>query len=280
MIHHNSCTQNVQTHTKNPTVFRLIDSAGALLAPDNEMTVMGTVSMFGVEKHISIQILEQFARLSDLVPLARALCDDMVREVIDHSRMQGKKPVCGKKCSACCSYLVPLCIPEAVLLYEEIQSMPSEQSAEYWDNSLSVARELLEDGSSGAPDPESSLPEVAKWYSDKQVSCPFLKNDLCAIYDKRPLACREYMVTTPPFGCRPGNMDPVEKIELPYSLVESLGEVAAQLEGTPVEAIMLPLILPWIHENRERIQRQWSAPKMAQCLLDVLGAQSSSPTDP
>jgi len=58
---------------------------------------------------------------------------------------------------------------------------------------------------------------------------------------------------------------------LPYSLVEAVGEVAAQLEGTPVEAIMLPLILPWIQENRERAQRKWSAQKMAQCLLNVLG---------
>ncbi|NQV35118.1 MAG: YkgJ family cysteine cluster protein [Phycisphaeraceae bacterium] len=271
MTCHSSCTQNMQTPTKNPTVFRLIDSTGASLASDNEMTVTGTIPMFGVEKHISIQILDQFARLPDLVPLARALCDAMVSEVIDHSRMHGKKPVCGKKCSACCSYLVPLSIPETILLYEEIRSMPSEESGEFWDNSLSVATHLLEDGSSDSPEHESSLPEVAKWYSDKQVSCPFLKNDLCAIYDKRPLACREYMVTTPASGCRPGNMDPVEKVGLPYSLVEAVGEVAAQLEGTPVEAIMLPLILPWIQENRERAQRKWSAQKMAQCLLNVLG---------
>ncbi len=271
MTGNTACMQNVQAKTKRPTVFRLMNSVGTSSIYTNEMTATGTISAFGVEKNISIQILQRSARLSDLIPLAWALCDAMVLEAKDHSRVGGKRTCCQKECSACCSYLVPLSIPEVIHLYDEIQSLPSEQSGEFWGCSLSVARHLLENGSSGVPDSESTLDDVGKWYSDKQATCPFLKNDLCAIYDQRPMACREYWVTTPALQCRPETVGSVETLELPYSVLESLGEVAAQLEGTPVEAVMLPLVLPWIRENRERASRKWSALKMAQCFLYALG---------
>ncbi len=265
-------TTTEETTANSLSVFHLMDSAESPSGVHAEMTVSGTVSAFGIQKQISIEILGHFAGLSDLVPLARALGDVMVSEAIDHSMMHGQSVSCDKKCAACCSYLVPLSIPEVICLYDEIQSLPSEQGREFWGNSVSVARHLLDNDSGQAVGGESTLDAVGQWYSDKQVACPFLKNDLCAIYDHRPLACREHLVTTPALWCRPGVTKPVEQPELPYSVLESLGTVAAQLEGTPVEAIMLPLVLPWIQENRARIQRKWLARTMAQCFINALGA--------
>ncbi len=265
-------TTDEKTTANSESVFHLLDSTESLSCPHDEMTVRSAVSLFGVQKTISIQILDHFARLSDLVPLARALSDAMVSEAIEHSRMLGKSVFCDKKCAACCSYLIPLSIPEVIYLYDEIQSLPFEQSQEFWGNSLSVARQLLENNSVEAVGVESTLDAVGQWYSDKQVACPFLKNDLCAIYDHRPLACREHLVTTPASRCRPEVPGRVEKPALPYSVLESLGQVAAELEGTSVEAIMLPLMLPWIQENTDRINRKWSALKMAQSFVNALGA--------
>jgi Fe-S-cluster containining protein len=267
-----SLTTDEKTTANSESVFHLMDSSDSQSCAHSEMIASGTVSVFGVHKTISIQVLDRFARLSDLVPLARALSDVMVSEAIDHARGLGKTVFCDKKCAACCSYLVPLSIPEAICLYDEIQSLPPEQSHEFWSNSLSVAKQLLENDSGDVVNGESTLGAVGQWYSSKQVACPFLQNDLCAIYEHRPLACREYLATTPALWCQPEAARRVEKPDLPYSVLESLGKVAAQLEGTSVEAIMLPLTLPWIQENSERIQRKWSALSMAQSLIDALGA--------
>ncbi|MCP4451810.1 MAG: YkgJ family cysteine cluster protein [Planctomycetes bacterium] len=267
-----SSTVTEKTTARGGAVYCLAEPGETLSSAQSEMTVSRIISVFGVQKNISIQILDPEARLSDLVPLARALTDAMVSEAIDRSRQLGKRVVCDRKCAACCSYLVPLSIPEVIHLHDEVQSFSPEQSREFWENSLSVATRLLEGDSSEAVDGESSLDAVGEWYSDKQVACPFLEQDLCAIYDHRPLACREHLVTTPAPACSPEAVGHVEKPELPCSVLEAIGKVAAQLEGTPVEAIMLPLMLPWIQENPDRVQRKWSALEMAQCFMQAMSA--------
>ena len=262
----------VHTNTRNATVFQLLNSTEPLSACDEEMTVSSTVSVLGNSRPLSVKIHEPYARLSDLVPLARAVSDLMVQETIDHSGRLGKTVVCTKKCSTCCRYLVPVSIPEAICIYDEIQSLPPDASQEFWDDSLAAARQLLEEGSCSRPHDGATLKDVGQWYSDKEVTCPFLKNDLCAIYALRPLACREHLVTTPASHCRPETVESAEKPDLGCSVLEALGQVVADLEGGGVEAIMLPLILPWIQENGERIHREWPAREMAQGLLNALGA--------
>ena len=261
-----------KTSANSDSVFQLIDSTEPPSGPGSDMIATGTISLFGVQKHLSIQILDHLAGLSDLIPLAWALSDVIMSETINHARTLGKRTSCQQKCSACCGYLVPLAIPEVIRLFDEIQALPAQRSREMWGNSLSVAGRLLNNDACEVPNGETTLENLGVWYSDKQVTCPFLENDLCTIYDQRPLACREYLVTTSPQCCRTDSEAVVEKLELPLSILECLGEVAADLEGTAVEGIMLPLILPWVLKNRERTQRRWSAQTMAQRFLDVLSA--------
>ncbi|MCF7972301.1 MAG: YkgJ family cysteine cluster protein [Phycisphaerae bacterium] len=189
--------------------------------------------------------------------------------------MQGKTIPCCEGCSTCCNYLVPLSIPEVIHVYEEIAALPAQLGHAFWGNSLRVAGQLLDNDTDHVPNGESSLDQVGQWYAHKEAACPFLENNLCALYDQRPLACREYLVATPASWCRPELVGRVEKIELPFSVLECLGKAAAQLEGTPVEAVMLPLILPWIEENEDRIHRKWSSREMAQCFLDNLAPRQT-----
>jgi Fe-S-cluster containining protein len=261
---------SAQTLTCGTQVFQWVDSTTCPSCATPDTIVQGTVSLFGVRKLISIQIFEPFARLSDLVPLARGVCDDMVCEALDRAASPGKVIPCRAGCSTCCNYLVPLSIPEVIHLYEEIQSLPPERCYGFFSNSLEAARQLLGCGESGVPGEESTLDHLGQWYCQRNIPCPFLEKDLCAIYDQRPLACREHLVTTPAQWCHPGLADRAHKLELQVSVLECLGRVTAHLEGTPVEAVMLPLMLPWIQENDERVHRKWSAKKVAQCFLDDL----------
>jgi Fe-S-cluster containining protein len=266
------CTKTEDSITKGGEVFRLIDSTESLSVYGHPRVVNGQISLFGVQRHLSIEILGNFARLSDLVPLAQSLCDLVVCEAKERSGIEGKAIPCGKGCSTCCSYLVPLSIPEAIYLYEKTQSLPFSRSRGLWSQSLAVARELLAynplEGLSGD---EETLDHVGRWYSSKKRPCPFLAQDLCSIYDQRPLACREHLVTTPSLWCERNSVDRAQSLELPYSMVESLGKVTSELEKATVEAVMLPLVLPWIQDNRERLLQKWSAWRMAECFLEVLG---------
>jgi Fe-S-cluster containining protein len=263
---------NLPVQAESEPVFHLIDFSDAPCVCDDETTVTGTVSVFGTVRYVSVGIQQRHAGVCDLMPLAWTLCDVAVREALDRARAAGKRVGCGPRCSACCRYLVPLSLPEAIILYDEVQSRPPEQRRALWDSSLSVARRLLENGTGGVPDGGAALEDLSAWYHDKQVACPFLEADLCGVYDRRPLACREYLTTTPSHCCDPENGRPVERLKLPFSVLESLGRLVARLEGGAVEAIMLPLVLPWVHENRDRFNQKWPAGEMVQAFLQSLAS--------
>ena len=68
---------------------------------------------------------------------------------------------------------------------------------------------------------------------------------------------------------------------MPVSVLEGLGLLTAELEQSDIEAVMLPLALPWVQENLERGERTWPAVKMVECFVEILQAlnlkQSKAP---
>ena len=69
---------------------------------------------------------------------------------------------------------------------------------------------------------------------------------------------------------------------MPISILDCLGQLAAVLEQSDIEAVMLPLALPWVQENLGRGERTWSAVAMVECFVEILQAlnieQSKAPT--
>jgi hypothetical protein len=49
-----------------------------------------------------------------------------------------------------------------------------------------------------------------------------------------------------------------------------LGRLAAEFEGTDVEAIMLPLSLVWFEENQQRAERTWPADLLVGRFVEII----------
>jgi Fe-S-cluster containining protein len=73
------------------------------------------------------------------------------------------------------------------------------------------------------------------------IPCPFLENESCSIYADRPLACREFLVTSPAENCRNPGPDNIAKVPLPAMLSETLYRFGATGERQP--AFWFPLVL-------------------------------------
>jgi len=58
-------------------------------------------------------------------------------------------------------------------------------------------------------------------------------------------------------------------------MVDALAQLASELEGTSVEAVMLPLALFWAQENVERSRQTWPAVMMIQRFVEILKAMAS-----
>ena len=256
---------------------------------DGLKTISFELNVIGQPTYFSICVAQKQARLSDITPLARMLSTQLAIMVLDKLHSNGEFIPCCKGCSACCNYLVPLSVPEAFRLREEVLAMPPEQGKAVSHSFLDTAKIILnkkpekfEINESAQTSNHKQISELSKWYASLKLTCPLLSNNLCTSYEHRPIACREHIVTGSALLCEDEWSDGSQIVQMPISVLECLGQLAAELEQSDIEAVMLPLALPWVQENLERTERTWSAVTMVECFVEILQAlnteQSMAPT--
>ncbi len=217
---------------------------------------------------LRISVPDQEARLSDIVPLAQAICTRFTEEVIQSL----DTPIaCKKGCPACCHYLVALSTPEIYYLQEMLTQMSKEYHVSILQSCLKSAKKILRNN---AEKPEMSenteLNLISRWYEGLNLPCPFLSVKSCDIYEHRPLACREYMVTSSSMYCQSGHEIEPEVVTLPVSILEALGQLAAEFEQSEVEAVILPLAFISTDNYLERSGRTWPAIELVQRFVKII----------
>ncbi|UCC99982.1 MAG: hypothetical protein JSW66_08885 [Phycisphaerales bacterium] len=302
---------------ENRALILLDESDRAGNAPGSSPQMMSfELDMLGEPLSFRIQIARKHARLSDVAPLARTLSDRLCLAIVNKLGAGGRDVPCRKGCSACCRYLVPLSVPEAFRLREDISLLPVEQGKAILQACLDTAKEILakspdeltsheessqnaichserseESPASTAQTPRlaqgDSLEAVAKsqgtndprqtrrigrWYAGLDLPCPYLSENVCISYERRPIACREHLVTDSAAQCGCESTDEPSVVPMPVSVLECLGQLAAELEQSDVEAVMLPLALPWALKNHDRSQRTWPTTEMVQRFVEILKA--------
>ena len=91
-----------------------------------------------------------------------------------------------------------------------------------------------------------SARQLALDYLYVRVPCPFLEDESCSIHPIRPLACREYLVTSPPEHCfDPATLKAVP-VPLPLYLSRVLGRMGAEIENDARGWIPLLFLFAWM----------------------------------
>ncbi|MCE5327360.1 MAG: YkgJ family cysteine cluster protein [Planctomycetaceae bacterium] len=166
----------------------------------------------------------------DLVAPARALADRLAAH-----RDPCQSP-CHKGCSACCHYLVSVSPPEATAIAARVRTLPPSLRGEIEERIERAAMTLLR-----RPAPRGAdAAQLSEWYRSLDLACPFLKDDACAIYDDRPLVCREQYVTGTAAKCADA-ADTSPPASVPLSMAAVLARLCGQVAGREAVAIMLPL---------------------------------------
>jgi Fe-S-cluster containining protein len=227
------------------------------------------------------------AGLGDLVPLARTLAGRIIDDAINHACDSGENVPCGKGCAACCSYLVPLSAPEALCMGRELGPL-SETADRTTARALTDAAGKIIAGWPESPFAQSDsddstetgdIEAVGRWYASLELPCAFLSEGACTIYDKRPLACREHAVLGTSADCQGFSPDTGTRLELPVKILDALGQVAADLEQTEVQAVMMPLVPFWYEENARRTLQTWPGPELVSKFLNCLSDTASQPAN-
>lgn len=237
------------------------------LAATQRVRVKVTVRTASGAASTEVDVPDESRQVADLLPALRHLDDVVVAQATSDVEAGGGEVSCRAGCGACCRQLVPVAEGEARALMAHIESLPVDRRAEIWARFDAAKVELVNSGLLGAVRrghllDRASRRDLGTCYFRLGIPCPFLEKERCSVYPVRPLACREFLVTSPAEEC--GTLGPVERVPVPGRIFPKL--LARGEDG----GAWVPLVLA--PELSEIDSEDWDQPRYgAEALADLLG---------
>ncbi len=225
----------------------------------------------------AVDVPTGFVPVSAIVPLMRRLGEEA--HALEQARLiaTGKAISCQKGCAACCRMMVPLSGPEAFALRDYVRALPGERQARIAERFAQAKSRLLSHGlwhrlrdmsEAEQPPDDNALEPVNRDYYALRMPCPFLEDELCSIYEERPAACRELLVTSPAEWCQDLVTHPVEEVPPPVRVGPALGLLWGDLSKTAPRLIPLPLALEWAERHHRENEAKWPGTQLLDQALD------------
>jgi hypothetical protein len=97
--------------------------------------------------------------------------------------------------------------------------------------------------------PEDDARAVSLRYFKLGLACPFLEEESCSIHADRPVACREYLVTSPAVFCADPGAGKIEGVPRPMRVDTAL--IRSDPEAPPERAtwVALSTALDWVAQH-------------------------------
>lgn len=226
-----------------------------------------------------IDVPTGFIPITSIVPTARRLGEEAAK-LEEHGAIEtGQSISCRMGCAACCRMLVPLSAPEAFALHDYLAQLPTDQrdrlTSRLNETAVQLRQERLLDrlqevAESADALPDEALEPINRAYYALRIPCPFLENEICSIYEARPAACRELLVTSPAELCQDLVNNAVRPLPVSMRIGTILGLLWATLTNSPPRLIPLPIALDWAERHREEATRTWRGTELIDQVLDKL----------
>jgi len=188
--------------------------------------------------------------VANLVPFLQAVEESVVETACNDVAASGRTISCRAGCGACCRQIVPVSLAEVEYLARFVAGLPEAERTTV-ERRFAEALDALE--RAGLADElraantwrdESATHALGVRYFLAGVACPFLVHESCSIHPHRPLACREYLVTSPASHCAAPENNPIERVAVPRDLSRALYRLGDGAD-TSVRWAPLVLLLEW-----------------------------------
>lgn len=233
-----------------------------------EETLSGSVRLTvgGAPLDLIFTIPAKPVKLRRMLPVFQGFSNTFIDIGARNIEAEGKKISCRAGCGACCRQLVPVSEAEAFDLQNIVEALPEPRRTEIRQRFADGMKKLSESDfftklEKAAATSEKDYAGLINDYFRRQIACPFLENESCSIHASRPVACREYLVTSPPEFCSDAEGENVENVE--FFLKVKNAVIAMGRRRQPETLPFVPLIraLEWAENNAdespERDGREW-----------------------
>jgi Fe-S-cluster containining protein len=192
----------------------------------------------------------------ELLPVFRAVAEMVVELGVAAANARGESVSCRAGCGACCRQLVPISPVEARLLTELVEALPAARraavAARFRDAAARLdAAGLLEKLAHPERFSDPDLHALGLDYFQEGIACPFLEDESCSIYEERPIACREYLVTSPAAECARPSAETVHVVPLAGKASTALARLEEQAGARFVPWVPLALAPGWVASHPE-----------------------------
>lgn len=229
---------------KTPKTFTLKQDTKRLLIkyPTHIKIVTTTIdlSISGTPVRLEITLPSERVTAIIMVPLFHSLANFFVNFSVEDAVKDGKTISCQKGCGTCCQQLVPLTILETTYLKNLVSNMPLSKKTAIRKKFLDASKQfhkakILEKLQKPQRLNKEERVQLAMDYFELKISCPFLEDNSCSIHQHRPIACREYLVTSPIQYCVNPKKGKIEGIEIPRRVslaVSKMTDKNQQIDGS------------------------------------------------
>jgi Fe-S-cluster containining protein len=238
---------------------------------DNADLITGNVKITIRGRPVAIELTVPVKPVKSrrMLPVFRGISDLFTAIAEKEAAAAGQKTSCKKGCAACCRQPVPLAEIETHQVAELVEAMPEPRRAEIkerfkraWQHFANIGwLDRLDASAAGTHEERQRL---AGEYYRENVPCPFLEDESCLIHENRPLACREYLVTSPAEHCFALDGEKIKMVNLPAKPSETVREITnSENLNRIVNFVPLVLALEWTKRfpdrSPENTGEQWMA---------------------
>ncbi len=225
----------------------------------------------------ALEVPTGFVPVTSIVPLARRLGERAAEEELRATEQAAVPISCRAGCAACCRMMIPLSAPEAFALKEYVNGLPGTDRDRFTrriEETTTALRQaglldaLIELANTPKPLSDADMDALNRAYYALRLPCPFLEEERCSLYEHRPSACRELLVTSPAELCQDLVHNPVEPLPVSIRVSTVLGLLWAELTDHVPRLIPLPLALEWAEQHDQESRRVWKGGELLDRVLD------------
>ena len=195
-------------------------------------------------------------RLREMLPVFQGLTDAIVEIGARDVEREGGGVSCRKGCGACCRQPVPISESEAHAIRELVDGLleprRSVVRARFERARVRLAEAgLLEPFEHPVPMAAAQKQALAITYFRLGIPCPFLEDESCSIHADRPVACREYLVSSPAVHCAAPTPETVHVVSLPAKVSGILRAMDRPASTNRLGWLALAVALDWTEARFE-----------------------------
>lgn len=192
---------------------------------DDWITGRASLRIEGQPVDLEMTVPARPVQLHRMLPVFHQLTDLFVDASVQAAAAQGRAVSCKAGCGACCRQAVPISEAEVQQIAELVDAMPEPRRGEIRARFAAGVARIRASGWFDAMDAfveaaqatpheaiAEELSEIVLQYFRQGVPCPFLEDESCSIHAVRPLACREFLVSSPAAHCSAPSAQSVQKI--------------------------------------------------------------------